>query len=55
MSTTHKEYFLELYPPNGERLAEFAAAADESLDKQRRIEAADKESFAKYLARYFAD
>src|SRR5882757_9659035 len=27
MSKTHKDYFLELYPPNEERLAEFAAQA----------------------------
>jgi glutamate--cysteine ligase len=55
MSSMHRDYFLELYPPNRGRLAEFAAAADESLAKQRRIEAADKESFEQYLARYFAD
>jgi len=55
MSTMHKAYFLELYPPNQGRLAEFAAGADESLQKQRRIEGADSESFENYLARYFAD
>jgi glutamate--cysteine ligase len=54
MSMMHKDYFLELYPPNQERLAEFAAEASESLEKQRNIEASDKESFEKYLARYFA-
>jgi glutamate--cysteine ligase len=55
MSMMHKDYFLELYPPNQGRLSEFAAAANESLEKQRNIEAGDKESFEKYLARYFAD
>jgi glutamate--cysteine ligase len=55
MSMMHKDYFLELYPPNQERLAEFAAEASESLEKQRNIEARDKESFEKYLARYFAE
>ncbi len=55
MSRTHKAYFLDLYPPNQERLAEFAAEAAESLEKQRRIEASDKESFEAYLARYFAN
>jgi glutamate--cysteine ligase len=55
MSMMHKDYFLELYPPNQERLAEFAAEASESLEKQRSIEAHDKETFEKYLARYFAD
>jgi glutamate--cysteine ligase len=54
MSMMHKEYFLELYPPNQARLAEFAGEATESLQKQRSIEAHDKESFEKYLARYFA-
>jgi glutamate--cysteine ligase len=55
MSMMHKEYFLELYPPNQERLAEFAAEASESLEKQHNIEASDKESFEEYLARYFVD
>jgi glutamate--cysteine ligase len=55
MSMMHKDYFLELYPPNQERLSEFAAEATQSLEKQRNIEAHDKESFEKYLARYFAE
>jgi glutamate--cysteine ligase len=53
MSMMHKDYFLELYAPNEGRLAEFAAQAAESLQQQRKIEAADNESFEKYLARYF--
>ena len=36
MSATHKDYFLDLYPPNEERLAEFASEAQESLEKQAR-------------------
>jgi len=55
MSMMHKDYFLELYPPNQARLSEFAAEATESLEKQRNIEAHDKESFEKYLAHYFAE
>jgi hypothetical protein len=55
MSMMHKDYFLELYPPNQERLSEFAAEASESLEKQRNIEARDNESFEKYLERYFAE
>jgi glutamate--cysteine ligase len=55
MSRMHKDYFLDLYPPNERRLAEFAAAAQESHDEQRRIEAADKTDFDTYLARYLAD
>jgi glutamate--cysteine ligase len=52
MSKLHKEYFLALYPPNVERLAEFRAEADESLRAQASIEAADKLSFEQYLAEY---
>jgi glutamate--cysteine ligase len=55
MSNLHKDYFLGLYPPNDRRLAEFAAAADESHEAQRRIEATDNVDFDTYLARYLAD
>ena len=55
MSKTHKDYFLDLYPPNEERLAEFAAQAQESLQRQAAIEAADKGTFEQYLERYFAN
>jgi glutamate--cysteine ligase len=55
MSATHKAYFLDLYPPKEDRLAEFARDADESLAKQRQIEASDRGSFEEYLARYFAN
>ena len=55
MSKMHKDYFLDLYPPNERRLAEFAAAAQESHEEQRRIEAADRVDFDTYLAHYLAD
>jgi glutamate--cysteine ligase len=55
MSATHKAYFLDLYPPNEERLREFAAEAAESLAAQQAIEAADRGTFEEYLDRYFAD
>jgi glutamate--cysteine ligase len=55
MSATHKAYFLDLYPPNEERLREFSQEAEESLAAQRAIEAADRGTFDEYLARYFAD
>jgi glutamate--cysteine ligase len=55
MSKLHKDYFLGLYPPNEQRLAEFAAAARESLEAQTRIEASDKIDFDTYLATYLAD
>jgi glutamate--cysteine ligase len=54
MSATHKAYFLDLYPANGERLAEFGQQAQESLEKQKHIEASDRGTFEEYLARYFA-
>ena len=54
-SAAHKAYFLELYPPNDERLREFAQEAEESLAAQQTIEANDRGTFEEYLARYFAD
>ena len=53
MSSTHKAYFLELYPPNPARLDEFQRGAEESLARQQSIEAADTGTFEAYLARYF--
>jgi glutamate--cysteine ligase len=55
MSKMHKDYFLGLYPPNESRLREFAAAAAESHEAQRAIEASDKTDFETYLAHYLAD
>jgi glutamate--cysteine ligase len=55
MSNLHKDYFLGLYPPNQSRLSEFAAEAQESLEAQRNIEAADNTDFDTYLAHYLAD
>jgi glutamate--cysteine ligase len=55
MSKLHKDYFLDLYPPNERRLAEFAAEAQESHEAQERIEASDKVDFDTYLADYVAD
>jgi glutamate--cysteine ligase len=55
MSATHKAYFLDLYPPKEDRLAEFAREAEESLAKQRQIESSDRGSFEEYLSRYFAN
>jgi glutamate--cysteine ligase len=55
MSATHKAYFLDLYPPNEERLREFSQEAEDSLAAQQKIEAADRGTLAEYLARYFAD
>ncbi len=52
MSRLHKEYFLALEAPNEGRLAEFKAAAEESLEAQAAVEAADRLSFEEYLANY---
>jgi glutamate--cysteine ligase len=54
MSRTHKAYCLDLYPPNKERLAELAVQAEESLARQRAIEASDRDTLEEYLDRYFA-
>ncbi|HEY6644602.1 glutamate--cysteine ligase [Povalibacter sp.] len=53
MSNVHKNYFLDLYPPNEQRLAQFADQAEESLRKQEAIERADTMTFDQYLASYF--
>jgi glutamate--cysteine ligase len=55
MSKLHKDYFLGLYPPNESRLGEFATEARESLETQRGVETADRETFDAYLAHYLAD
>ncbi len=52
MSRIHKAYFLDLHPPNEQRLAEFSAQAEASLEKQAAIERADRIGFDEYLARY---
>jgi glutamate--cysteine ligase len=54
MSRLHKSYFLELFSPNESRQDEFAAEAQQSLEAQARIEAADAISFDAYLHKYFA-
>jgi len=54
MSRVHKAYFMDLYPPDEARLAEFRAEAAASLERQAAVEAADTLSFDEYLARYFA-
>jgi glutamate--cysteine ligase len=55
MSNLHKSYFLELYPPNEQRLAELRTEAEESLRAQQEVEARDSMSFEQYLQTYLAD
>ena len=53
MSSLHKNYFLDLYPPNEQRLAEFAEQSEQSLRQQESIERSDTLSFDQYLSDYF--
>jgi glutamate--cysteine ligase len=54
MSQAHRGYFLDLYPPNQTRLAQFAQEALESVQRQEHIERTDTLDFDDYLAKYFA-
>lgn len=54
MSKVHRNYFLDLYPPNEQRLGDFAAQAAASLEQQAAIERSDAMTFDQYLANYFA-
>ncbi|HTY93162.1 MAG TPA: glutamate--cysteine ligase [Steroidobacteraceae bacterium] len=55
MSAMHKAYFRDLHTPNPQRLTELSGEAEESLRKQREIEAADRISFEAYLEKYFSN
>jgi glutamate--cysteine ligase len=54
MSRTHKEYLLDLYPPETPHAREFTDEAAASIARQQAIEAADTLSFDGFLAAYFA-
>ena len=54
MSQQHADYFAALPPMSRARLDEFEAETRRSLEAQQALEADDSESFADYLARYFA-
>ncbi|MET0291643.1 MAG: glutamate--cysteine ligase [Steroidobacteraceae bacterium] len=53
MSSLHKAYFLDLQSSNQDRQKAFVVEAEESVRKQREIEAADREPFEAYLEKYF--
>ena len=55
VSAEHKKYFLDLYSPNVERLAEFSRAAEESLVAQKTLETVQAPPFDAYLAQYFGN
>ena len=50
----HRDYFASITPMSGERHAEFVQEAEQSLERQRNIEASDDISFEQYLANYYA-
>jgi len=51
----HKDYFLDLEPLSGDRLAIYADEAKSSIARQQSIEAADEISFDEYLEQYFSE
>lgn len=53
-SRQHKDYFLDLHPPDAARLGQFADEAAESLEKAAAIERAPGPPFDEYLASYLA-
>ncbi|MBU6421311.1 MAG: glutamate--cysteine ligase [Gammaproteobacteria bacterium] len=53
LSTAHRDYFLQRRLP-AEKQRQFELWARQSLEKQARIEAADRLSFDDYLKQYFA-
>lgn len=50
----HKEYFAEIEPLEGERLAVYENEVRASIQRQREIENSDETSFADYLANYYS-
>jgi len=50
----HKEYFGEIAPLAGERLAVYENEARESIRRQQEIEKSDEVSFEDYLANYYS-
>ncbi len=54
MSRLHRDYFRDLVPPDEGRLAALRTEADDSLEEQHRVEAADRLPFVDFVAHYFA-
>ena len=55
MSRGHKDYFASLAPMREKRLSELQQEANDSIERQRSIEASDTISFEQYLDNYFAE
>jgi glutamate--cysteine ligase len=53
VAQSHKNYFASIAPLPEEATEELQREAQDSLQRQRDIEAADKISLDEYLARYF--
>lgn len=53
-SATHKQALLSEYAPDANRQAEFAAAAEASLEEAEALARAPQKPFAEFLADYFA-
>ena len=49
-----RDYFAALAPLSDDRMQLFSQEAQDSLERQRAIEASDQQSFSEYLATYFA-
>ena len=54
VARSHRDYFASIAAPNSESTALFRKEAEESLRRQREIEAADCVGFDEYLADYFS-
>jgi hypothetical protein len=54
MSTGHRDYFASITPLSDSRRDELANEAQESIARQRDIEAGDNINLDEYLAQYFA-
>ncbi len=50
----HKEYFAEIEPLDGDRLAVYEDEARDSIQRQQDIEKSDEISFEEYLATYYS-
>nr|MDJ0812671.1 glutamate--cysteine ligase [Woeseiaceae bacterium] len=54
MARSHRDYFASITPMTDQRHDEFLTEAEQSIERQRQIEAADSITFEDYLANYYA-
>jgi glutamate--cysteine ligase len=55
MARGHKQYFRDLEPLTGDRLAVYTGEATRSIEQQQLVEASDEISFDEYLRQYFSE